>query len=315
MDGTLNFSQNQNIEVNFRKTEIMIKIETLRCFVAVAQSGNLADAALKLGRSTAAVSMKLKQLETHLDGRLFEAERKSVLTALGAFTLEEAIRELSHFDRTVSTIEEFARSETGYVSIAAVPSVAAAILPRVMHHFLQDHPGVHVDIRDMDSAAVLRELEQGRVELGMATGVGAGAGIFRDDLFSDAYGVVCRIDHALTQADLPLSWEALEPWPFIANGLCEHISHERFQQVFKKSHLTVRNTTSLLALVGGGVGVTVLPRLVVNTDDPEITFLPVSDPAARRTVEILRGKRSSLSPAARLLEKVIYRTVGEMSLS
>ena len=101
MDGTLNFSQNQNIEVNFRKTEIMIKIETLRCFVAVAQSGNLADAALKLGRSTAAVSMKLKQLETHLDGRLFEAERKSVLTALGAFTLEEAIRELSHFDRTV----------------------------------------------------------------------------------------------------------------------------------------------------------------------------------------------------------------------
>ena len=103
----------------------------------------------------------------------------------------------------------------------------------------------------------------------MATGVGAGAGIFRDDLFSDAYGVVCRIDHALTQADLPLSWEALEPWPFIANGLCEHISHERFQQVFKKSHLTVRNTTSLLALVRGGVGVTVLPRLVVNTDDPD----------------------------------------------
>ena len=41
----------------------MIKIEMLRCFSAVARSGNLADAAARLGRTQSAVSMTLKQLE------------------------------------------------------------------------------------------------------------------------------------------------------------------------------------------------------------------------------------------------------------
>ena len=46
-------------------------------------------------------------------------------------------------------------------SRAAVPSVAEAILPQVVRNFLRDHPGVWIDIQDMDSAAVLRELDDG----------------------------------------------------------------------------------------------------------------------------------------------------------
>ena len=46
-----------------------------------------------------AVSMMLKQLEDHLGAPLFESERKSKLSALGLFTLDEASRELDHFER------------------------------------------------------------------------------------------------------------------------------------------------------------------------------------------------------------------------
>ena len=56
----------------------------LRCFATVARSGNLADAGDKLGRTPSAVSMMLKQFEEHLGAPLFESERKSKLTALGA---------------------------------------------------------------------------------------------------------------------------------------------------------------------------------------------------------------------------------------
>lgn len=277
----------------------------LRCFAVVARSGNLVDAADKLGRTPSAVSMSLKQLEAHLGAPLFESERKSKLTALGQFALDEAMLELDHFDRTIAAIQSFARSESGYVRVAAVPSVAEAILPDVVRDFVRDRPKVQIDIRDMDSEAVLRELEKERVDLGLATG--SSAGIESDPLFSDSFGVVCRADHPLADIDPPLDWKTLENWPFIANGICARIEHETFQGIFGGSQLMVRNTTSLLALVRAGVGVTVLPRIALANSESELVFLPVSDPAARRRVDILRRTNVALSPAAQNFEKAIRR--------
>ncbi len=290
-----------------------IKIEMLRCFAAVARSGNLADAAERLGRTPSAVSMMLKQFEAQLGAPLFESERKSKLTALGAFTLNEATRELEHFERTTAAVVNFARSDSGFVRIAAVPSVAEAILPQVVRRFVHNHPGVRIDIRDMDSASVLRELERERVDIGLASGVEAGGGITRSTLFSDAFGVVCRADHPLTAGDLPLDWSALDAWPFVANGVCGHIADEAFQRVFTGSRLMVRNTTSLLALVRADVGVTVLPRLVVHSNEREISFLPVRDPAARRTIDILRPAHISPAPAARSFEDAIRDRAAEVA--
>jgi DNA-binding transcriptional LysR family regulator len=261
-----------------------MKIEMLRCFATVARSGNLADAADKLGRTPSAVSMMLKQFEAHLGSPLFESERKSKLTALGAFALEESVRELEHFERTATVIESFARSESGVVRVAAVPSVAEAILPRVVRGFLLERPGVWIDIRDMDSEAILRELERERVDLGFATGVEASGGIDRTTLFSDAFGVVCRADHPLLDVADPLEWDALDPWPFI--GVCAHIANQSFQRIFARSQLMVRNTTSILAMVRAGVGVTVLPRLAVDETERGLSFLPVADPAAQRRIDI-----------------------------
>lgn len=289
-----------------------MKIEMLRCFATVAQCGNLADAAEKLGRTSSAVSMMLKQFEEHLGAPLFESERKNKLTALGAFALTESMRELDHFERTAAAIEGFARSESGIVRVAAVPSVAQAILPRVVQDFLVAYPGVWIDISDMDSAAILRELERDRVDLGFATGVEANGGIDRTMLFSDAFGVVCRADHPLAEAGDPLDWEALEPWTFIANGLCGHIADKGFQRILARSRLMVRNTTSLLAMVRAGVGVTVLPRLAVDRAGREVRFLPVADAAARRCIDILRRAHVSSSPAARRFDDAVRHTTSQV---
>lgn len=288
----------------------MLKIEMLRCFVTVARSGNLADAGDKLARTPSAVSMMLKQFETHLGGALFESERKSRLTALGEFVLEQSVVELEHFDRTVATIESFARSESGFVRVAAVPSFAEAVLPSVVRTFLERHPGVRIDVQDMDSAAVIRELEGEHVDLGIATDVGIGADITRDALFSDAFGVVCRTDHEIAASGGPLEWSALAPWPFIANGVCGHIQDADFQRIFSASTLMVRNTTSLLAMVRAGVGLTVLPRLVVDQAERELSFVPVADPAARRQIDILQRAYSSPSPATMSFVQAIHQTVG-----
>jgi DNA-binding transcriptional LysR family regulator len=288
---------------------MVLKIEMLRCFVAVARSGNLSDAADKLSRTPSAVSMMLKQFEDHLGAPLFETDRKNRLTALGVFTLNEASQELKHFKRTCDAIENYAHAKSGFVRIAVVPSVAGTILPRVVQKFLENHPNVHVDIQDMDSAGVHREIVGERVDIGIASGLDINSEIESKHLFSDEFGIVCHVGHPLTLQEKPLTWTDLTQYPFIANGLCAQISDDVFQSVFTSSNLMVRNTTSLLALVRTKIGITVLPRLVVDNIQADIKFLAINDATAIRDISVLHRVRHRLSPAAQHFEKLIFELV------
>ena len=88
-----------------------IKLEHLRVFVTVAESGTLADAGNRIGRTPAAISMTLNQIEDELGGPLFEGERKARLTHLGQFVLARAQRAVTEHLAAVTDIKRFARGE------------------------------------------------------------------------------------------------------------------------------------------------------------------------------------------------------------
>jgi len=183
---------------------VAVKIEMLRCFVTVAKTGALAEAAVILGRTPSALSMTLKQFEELLGEPLFETDRKSKLTALGLFTFEQASRELKQFDATIQAIENFASSKQGTVRIAAVPSFTGTILPKAISQFFEEHPDVKIELRDMDSASVLNEVTKENADIGIASAAGHPNTLVKRHLLSDALGVVCRVDTRMAQTEGPV---------------------------------------------------------------------------------------------------------------
>lgn len=281
-----------------------IKIEMLRCFRAVVEHGTLAEAAATLGRTPSAVSMMLKQFEDHVGAPLFETARKSRLTPLGQMIDAAARRELEHFDRTVATIEGLSRAELGFVRLATTPSIAQSVLPPILHRFVRRHPDVRIDLSDMDSRAVREALQADRADIGLA-GLGALPGFDCRPLFSDRFGVICRADHPLARDWDNLTWKDLRGVAFISNGLCDQILNEDFTPIREAARLMVRNTASLLALVKAGVGITVLPRLVMLPEFTDLAFLPLADSDARREVWLITQPHHMLPPAARSLAGAI----------
>ncbi len=292
---------------------MVIKIEMLRCFTTVARHGSLSDAAETLDRTPSAVSMMLKQFEDHIGAPLFETARKSRLTPIGALIFEEARREVTHFENTVAVIEGLSRSELGYLRLAVTPSVASAVLPVAISAFVQKHPNVQIDIRDMDSAAIAHELSRERADIGIGT-LAEIEGMQRTKLFSDAFGVVCRRDHPLAENWDQLTWASMSDHVLIANGLCAQITEPDFTPLLTNSRLMVHNTASLLALVREGVGITVLPRLTVTGLQDDVVFLPLADVTARRTVHMMSQPMNVLMPAAREFLKLIVQMMREGAL-
>ena len=285
-----------------------IKVEMLKCFAVVARNGSLSDAAIELGRTPSAVSMMLKQFEDHIGAPLFETARKSKLTAIGDMIYEQARREVAHFENTVSVIEGLARSEEGYLRLATTPSVATAILPPIICRFVQSHPKIQIDLRDMDSAAITRDLRRESADIGIGT-LAEMEGMDRVALFSDAFGVVCRTDHAMAKNWDQLSWRDLQDEVFIANGLCHFISDPDFVSILANSRLMVHNTASLLGLVREGLGITVLPRLAVTGMQDDLSFLPLVDVTAKRTVHMISKPAHLLMPAARAFFALVTEVV------
>ena len=274
----------------------MIKIEMLRVFVEVTRAGNLVSAADALGRAPSAVSMTLKQLEAHLGQPLFESERKSHLTALGAYVFEMANRELAHFDRTIAALTDFAGARSGEVRIAVVPSFAATILPNLVLEFTAASPNVRLDIHDMDSASIRRELDRERIDLGIVSDARQSSDVRLTQLASDRFGVVMRSDNPLAKRKKTL-WQALADVDLIANPLCERIDEPRLRAALESARLRVHNTTTLLAMVRAGLGVTVLPELVCQQADAQIAFRALDNPAAARRIDLISRARDTPSPA------------------
>ena len=293
---------------------MVLKIEMFRCLSAVARSGTLRDGADLLSKTPSAVSMTLKQFEEHLGQPLFEKDRKNKLTSVGAYVLEQAERELQHFDMTVKAIQDFAHGRQGHVRLAVVPSVAGTVMPRFYAQHLHALESIHLEVRDMDSTSVLQELFWGRVDIGIATSSDTGMGLSSLPLMTDPFGVVTSPDHPLAAETSPVSWSDLQSTRLISNSLSAGIAHPESKDLHRRANLSAHNLTSILAMVRANIGVTILPEMAVWTTRPDdLVFRPLEDPNAVRQIQILRKAGASQSPAETLVETGIIKTVQEMT--
>ncbi|KAA0909904.1 LysR family transcriptional regulator [Aquicoccus porphyridii] len=274
----------------------MLRTQSLRVFVTVADCGNIRDAAKSLGRTVSAISMTLKQLESHLGAPLFETDRKHTLTALGHEVRKLANDLLREHDRTTERIAAIAAGREGALRIAAVPSVAAQLLPPILTDMLVDHPGIRIELLDTDSASVHMLVETGEVELGIGGKPEPRAGLQFVPLFNDPFRLVCNKNHPLAHATSPLTRADLQGHRLISNKSTIGFPDFRNGNPDVASTLSARNVISLLALVRAGAGATILPALATLSINDDLCSLALDDPTALRTVGFILRQNGNPSP-------------------
>ena len=297
----------------------MIKLESLRTFVIVANAGNIADAAERIGRTPSAVSMALRQLEDDIGGALFETDRKNALTALGQFTLETAAAQIPGFDASVRAIRAFASNQIGRLSITSVPSVAANILPGCLQGFLAERPDVEVELLDADSRSVATMIDAGATELGIAGPPVQAARLSFTPLFSDRFRIVFDRSSPLWKIQRPLIWQDLHDVTFIRNEASDAIDLPELRAQYFRASMTVRNVTSLLAMVRAGVGVTLLPALATSNLPEGLAARDIDFRGCAREVGLISRKGRTLSPVAAAfsahLQQEILNTATNLNIS
>jgi DNA-binding transcriptional LysR family regulator len=268
-----------------------MELRHLRYFVAVAEELHFHRAAARLHISQPPLSQQIRALERELGVALLERNRRRVeLTAAGASFLHDAREILDSVDRAGERARRIARGELGSLSIGFVGSAMfSAALPTILRDFRASYPDVELSLRELQTAAQLHAIMAGRIDAGVIRGPLAAseleAGLDLVVIQRERLVVALPESHrfaskrTLRAADLrgetfvilyrreaPGLFASLASVMVDAGGVPEDV-------------LEVAEMQTIIGLVAGGFGVSLVPASVGEIERAGVAFRPLAGPS------------------------------------
>ncbi|MGC0416836.1 LysR family transcriptional regulator [Embleya sp. AB8] len=140
----------------------------LRYFRTVAEEGHVGRAAERLRMAQPSLSQRIQRLERELGVRLFDRNSRGVaLTPAGRVVLTEAVELLAAADRLGGAVAGLRSGTTGAIRAAVPPDLGGAAVAGILTGFPERSPGGVLDLRELTTAAQLRELAAGTLDVGV----------------------------------------------------------------------------------------------------------------------------------------------------
>ncbi|MFC0269214.1 LysR family transcriptional regulator [Kushneria aurantia] len=282
--------------------------DSLRAFVAVADSGSFSQAAERLFLTQSAISKRIAALESRIDAPLFDRiGRRITLTEAGHTLMPRARQILAMFEDTQRALTNLSGRVHGRLSLATSHHIGLHRLPPVLARYRKRWPEVSLDMQFLDSEQAYQGVQSGALELALATmAPQTPVHITAAPLWVDRLHFVCAADHPLAHGTR-LSLAALAEFDAVLPGE-QTFTRAMVTDAFERSGLTVGVSMStnyletIRMLVSTGLGWSVLPETLL---DDSIHCLDVAHPPIERPLGYLFHDHRTLSNAARAMLEVL----------
>jgi len=279
----------------------------LRYFAAVAEELHFARAAERLHISPPSLTQQIQNLERELGARLFVRTKRDVkLTDAGTRFLEEARATLRQAERAELVAKRAGRGEMGRVEIGFVTSAAClGLLTDTLPPFRRSYPLVALSMRKMETPRQFEQLSEGRLDIGFLrpptrypTGVAA-VPVARQPVV-----IALPQDHRFAKlAAIPA--RSLAEEPFVAAMFESDIGY--YQQTaavgeqggfLPRVEERAADQFTIVAMVGAGFGVAVVPQSMASIHIPGVVFRPLTRQIVR-TELVAAYRRDEQAPAVK----------------
>jgi len=294
-----------------------ITLRQMELFLSVAEAGSFTRAADEVLLSQPVLSRTVQQLEHAVGAKLFERTTRSLaLTAEGTELLAIARDILRTYHGGMERFAAVRAGERATVTLAALPSVAAGMLPGVFRAVLADRPGMQLRILDGTTQEVIEYVRSGAAELAIAEAGNADPDVRGHPLGEEPVLAVLPVDHPLTER-ASVTWHDLAQQPFVAftpSSSVRRLTDLSFDQagVRPTNVIETREVGTAAGMISAGLGVTAVPRLVL----PLMAFgklatRPLNNPGVVRKLAVYTPRTPVLPPAsAYFLHRLLHAQQG-----
>ncbi len=283
-----------------------INVRQLRTFIAVAHLGSFTRAADMLNLTQPTLTVQIRKLEEALEVKLLDRNtRKVSLTRVGKTLLPVFQRLIEDLDAVINDARDIAAMRRGVVRVAALPSIAASVLPGAILTFRKTHSGASFVVKDAVADRILGMVREEEVDIGVM------GGTYRDldveILFEkqERLLVVFPKRHKLAKLS-SISIDDVAACPIVMLNPSTSV-RTVVENAFMDAGKTINAASEAIymmtavGMVSGGLGVTILPESAREIDAfPGIACAPINSPGFSRTVSVIARKGRTLPPMSEL---------------
>jgi DNA-binding transcriptional LysR family regulator len=306
----------------------MDDLRRLRAFHAVAEHGSFSAAGLELGYAQSVVSHHVAALERQLGLTLINRGTRPVsVTEAGARLRRHAAIILGQVSAAQDELRAIAGLESGTLKVGAFLSVCNTFLPAAVARFERAHPGVELEIEQLEEPAALRRLRSGDLDVAVVWRISdapSDEGFDEVHLADDPYWIVLPARHRAgrrrTVALADLAGER-----FIAPPASEYTLSYRamLEALWAQAGIEprvqeVQDVTVARAMIAAGLSVGLLSELTMSEPRGDIAVRPVrgADPRRALYATWLRGRRvPAVARMVRYLTEAAHARLGDHSLT
>ena len=287
-----------------------LDLTTLRLFVSVCDTGNMARAGERENIVGSAISKRLAQLEQQLGMPLLVRKRHGVTpTAAGETLLEHARSMLDSATRIAQDMRGFAAGARGQVRILASVSAMTESLADDVAAFLHQpaHQNIQVDMEERVSPEIVRGVREGMASLGVCWDAADLGPLHARAYRGDRLCVVVPAGHPLTvhktvRFEQTLDYEHVS---LPVNSAVQVRLQRHAAELGKalRHRVVVTNFEAALRVVRAGLALSLVPREIAAPVAAAygLQLRDLDEPWAHRRFVVCFRDEASLTPAARLL--------------
>lgn len=279
-------------------------------FLKIVETQSLTRTAAYFGYTQSAVSQLVKALETELGVSLLVRGKNGVrLTPEGEYLLpgmsQIVAGERSLFERTL----ELQNLNAGLIRIGIFTSLSCQWLPPFLKRFREQFPNIGFELLQGDSVQISEWLRNGIVDVGFMTPPESGEFVFRE-LLADRMNIVLPPEHPLAGRTVSLSDLREETFVLLESGYSQ-ITEKMFEdaQMRPKQQYTVKDDYTVMSMVESGLGVSLLPELILRRTPYKIYAYPV-EPAYYRRLGVSWLKKEENTLAVNKFVQLLLKEMG-----
>lgn len=287
-----------------------LTLKQLRYFEALARHCHFGRAADVCAISQPALSMQIKELEQSLGTKLFERGARQIrLTRFGEEFSQRA-REIVRLSDELGDLARASRDRlAGRLRIGVIPTVAPYLLPMILGELTRMNAELDIHVRETVTSKLLDELSEGRLDTAIVALPISDPAFSEVALFDEAF-VLVRPD---TDAESPVpNSEMLREMRLLLleEGHCfrdQALSFCNMRSVRPRELLDGSSLSTLVQMVGAGIGVTLIPEMAVavETRSAAVSVARFSGVEPSRTIGMIWRRSSPLSKQLLQISEIV----------
>ncbi|MEE3393469.1 MAG: LysR family transcriptional regulator [Lachnospiraceae bacterium] len=279
-----------------------MNIRQLKIFTTIYEKKSITGAAEALGLAQPAVSLSIHELENEYNTKFFEKEGRSIRTTdAGEKFYPDAARLISLYEEMDQELRDW--NKNGRLKIGSSISIGACLMPDLLKSFGHIYPDIDLSVNIASSDRIERKLLENRLDFALIEGTVHSDKITCDTFMEDELVPICsRFNPLADRKDVDP--EELKSQKFLMREK-DSGTREKTDLGFLKVGFKIdpviesTSTVALINLVAAGIGVSVLPKRMLDRDlrSHRVCTFSVKGVDLKRSYSIIYMNNKTIAPA------------------